>query len=42
MKEIKEKIDTEVQRIKDALPAKSKTEPEDINEALRKAREITG
>ena len=42
MKEIEEKINTEAQRIKDALLAKSETEPKDINEALRKAREITG
>ncbi|CAG8575663.1 3176_t:CDS:2, partial [Scutellospora calospora] len=40
MKEIEEKINTEAQRIIEALPAKNETKPEDIKAALAAAREI--
>ena len=42
MKEIEQKIDTEAQRIIEALPAKNETKPEDIAAALEAARGVTG
>ncbi|CAG8445474.1 6588_t:CDS:1, partial [Scutellospora calospora] len=42
MKEIEEKIDTEAQRIIEALPAKSKDKTENIEAALEAARQVTG
>ena len=42
IKEIEEKIDTEAQRIIEALLAKSESNPEDIEAALAAARGVTG
>ena len=42
MKEIEQKINTEAQRIIEALPAKNEIKPEDIEAALVAAREVTG
>ena len=42
MKEIGEKIDTEAQRIIEALPAKSESNPKDIEAALAIAMRVTG